>query len=259
MRQWSFSLKYSTRPKNARDRSPKVKRSPHINFQKHHRPQQDVNTYSPYWILNQSPFQLTCAAYTDSHRRACYSDCHSTATIKAFISVSTANFLCSCGWPTAWDFQTDDFQPTFSCTTGGKSAQHFWIIQSLCSDSQCASVSADGHTTAIFTFSTSTSTVTSVIFHSSWTVKTSQPVQPAESAQISGLARTSSTKPGPFKAHPNLPKTINKLHIYAQKQKNTLSNAYTSPQYMKKNCVNEWVNVKQILMKFHHKTKKKKT
>ena len=75
------------------------------------------------------------------------------------------------------------FQPTFSCTftTGGKSAQHFWIIQSLCSDSQCAYASADGQTTAIFTLSTSTSTVTSAIFHSSGTVKTSQPVQPAES------------------------------------------------------------------------------
>ena len=32
--------------------------SPHINFQKHHRPQQDVNTYSPYRKLNQSPFPL---------------------------------------------------------------------------------------------------------------------------------------------------------------------------------------------------------
>ena len=36
----------------------KVKRSPHFNFQKHHRPQQDVNTYSPYRKLNQSQFQL---------------------------------------------------------------------------------------------------------------------------------------------------------------------------------------------------------
>ena len=42
-----------------------------------------------------------------------------------------------------------------------------------------------------FSPSTSTSTVTSDIFQSSKTVKTSQPVQPAESAQISGLARTS--------------------------------------------------------------------
>ena len=55
MRQRSFSVKYSTRPKNTRDRSQKVKSSPHINFQKHHRPQKDVNTYSPYWKLNQSP------------------------------------------------------------------------------------------------------------------------------------------------------------------------------------------------------------
>ena len=34
---------------------------------------------------------------TDSHNTACYSDFQSTATINAFISVSTANFLCSCG------------------------------------------------------------------------------------------------------------------------------------------------------------------
>ena len=40
-----------------------------------------------------------------------------------------------------------------------------------------------------------------------------------QSAQISGLPHTSRTKPGPFKGHPNLPKTINKLHVYAQKQK----------------------------------------
>ena len=48
---------------------------------------------------------------------------------------------------TAWDFQTDDFQPTFSCTftTGGESAQHFWIIQSLRSYSQCACVSTAHH------------------------------------------------------------------------------------------------------------------
>ena len=40
------------------DRSPKVKRSPHINFQNLHRPQQDVNTYSPYWKLKQ-PTQIS--------------------------------------------------------------------------------------------------------------------------------------------------------------------------------------------------------
>ena len=44
--------------KNARDRSPKVKRSPHINFHKHHSPQQEGNMYSPSRKLNQSPFQL---------------------------------------------------------------------------------------------------------------------------------------------------------------------------------------------------------
>ena len=118
-----------------------------------HRPQQDVNTYH---TGNSTSLHSSCAAYTGSHRRTCYSDCQSSTTTKAFISVSTANILHSCGRPTAWDFQTDDFQLTFSCTftTGGKSTQHFWIIQSFCSHSQCAYISADGHTTAIFTLST---------------------------------------------------------------------------------------------------------
>ena len=51
-----------------------------------------------------------------------------------------------------------------------------------------------------------------------------QPVQPAESAQISGLACTSRIKTSPSKGHQNLPKTINNLNVYAQKQKSTLSN-----------------------------------
>ena len=48
--------------------------------------------YILYQKLNQYPFQL-CSL----HRRACYSDCQSTANTKAFISVSPANFLPSCG------------------------------------------------------------------------------------------------------------------------------------------------------------------
>ena len=93
------------------------------------------------------------------------------------------------------------------------------------------------------------------------TVKTSQPVQPTEleSAQISGLAHTSCTKLGPYKGHPNLPKTINKLHVYAQKTKKHTVQHLHFPTVNKKNCVNECVNVKQILINFHHKTKKNKS
>ena len=54
----SFSVKYSTRPKNARDRSPQVNRPPHFNFHKQHRPQEGVNTYSPFQKLRQFPLQL---------------------------------------------------------------------------------------------------------------------------------------------------------------------------------------------------------
>ena len=85
------------------------------------------------------------------------------------------------------------FNPPSVAASQQEETQHLWIIQSLWSDSQCTTVPADRHTTAIFTLSTSTSTVTSAIFHSSRTVMTSQPVQPAESGQISGLARTSCT------------------------------------------------------------------
>ena len=167
MRQWSFSVKYSTRPNNARDRSPKVKRSPHFNFQKHHRPQQNVNTYHT-----------------------------------------------------------------------GNSTQHFWIIQSLWSYSQCTSVSADGHTTAIITLSTltSTSTITSAIFHSSWTIKTSQPVQPAESAQISRLVRTSRTNQAILRAIQIFQK---QLTSYMSAQKQAHRPTLTPPHSTQKNCVNE--------------------
>ena len=47
----SFSVKYSTRPKNATDRSPQVNRPPHFNFHKQYRPQEDMNTYSPFHKL----------------------------------------------------------------------------------------------------------------------------------------------------------------------------------------------------------------
>ena len=94
----SFSVKYSTRPKNARDRSPQVNRPPHFNFHKQHRPQEDVNTYSPFQKLS---FHSSCTANTDFHWRTCYSDCKSssTATTKAFIfTVYTACYvLRSCG------------------------------------------------------------------------------------------------------------------------------------------------------------------
>ena len=67
-------------------------------------------------------------------------------------------------------------------------SQHFWIVKPLWRDSKCTTVPADRHNTTIFTLSTLTSTVTSAIFYSSRTVKTSQPVQPAELAQISRSA-----------------------------------------------------------------------
>ena len=45
--------------------------------------------------------------------------------------------------------------------------------------------------------------------------------------------------PGPFKGHPNLPKTINKLHVYAPKQKKHTIHHLQIPAVHEKNCVNE--------------------
>ena len=131
------------------------------------------------------------------------------------------------------------FNPPSVAASHQEERQHFRIIQSLWSYSKCATVSSDGHTTAIFTLSTSNSTVTSAIFHSSWTVTTSQPVHPAESAQISGLACTSRTKTSPSKGHSNHPQTINKLNVYAQKQKKHTVQHLHFPTVHKKMC--EWM------------------
>ena len=46
---------------------------------------------------NSTSLHSSCAASTDYHRRDCYSDCKSIATICTFIIVTTANFLHSCG------------------------------------------------------------------------------------------------------------------------------------------------------------------
>ena len=136
-------MKYSTRPKTQET-------GHHKSIGHHISTSRSITAHSRMRMCthhsgNSTSLHSSCAASTDYHRTACYSDCKSTATIGASIIVSTAYFLCSCGWPTAWDFQTDDFQPTFSCTftTGGESAQRFWIIQSL--RSFC--ISTDGHTT----------------------------------------------------------------------------------------------------------------
>ena len=70
------------------------------------------------------------------------------------------------------------------------------------------------------------------------------PASPA--SRVSPNQRISRTKHGPFKGHPNLPKTINNLHVYAQKQKKAHRPTLTPPHSTKKNYVNECVNAKQI-------------
>ena len=91
-----------------------------------------------------------------------------------------------------------------------------------------------------------------LVFHSSRTVKTSQQVQPAESAQISGLACTSRTKTGSSNGHSYRSKTVIQLWLPKNKKAHRLTLLHST----QKNCVIECVNFEQILMKFHHKTKK---
>ena len=54
----------------------------------------EIRTHHPG---NSTSRHSTCAASTDYHRTACYSDCESTATIRTFIIISTAYFLCCSG------------------------------------------------------------------------------------------------------------------------------------------------------------------
>ena len=101
-------------------------------------------------------------------------------------------------------------------------------------DSQCTPVPADPHTTAIFTLSTSTSIVTSAIFHSSRTVKTSQPVQPAKSAQMSRSACTSHTN-RPFYGLPESSKN-NHSAVFPQNKKAHHPTLTLPPNTRKKLC-----------------------
>ena len=123
-------------------------------------------------------------------------DCQSLTTTEVSRSVITAYIFHCCGGPSAWAFQTTDvcFEPSKDIypairrlqTAGRQSTQHLWIIKSLWKHSKSTTAPADRHT--IFTLSTPTSTIVSANYHSARTVKTSQPVQQAESAQISRLA-----------------------------------------------------------------------
>ena len=55
-----------------------------------------------------------------------------------------------------------------------------------------------------------------------------------QSAQITRLAHTSRTKTGPSKGHPNLPKIINNLNVYAKKQKkHTVQHSHFPPVHKK--------------------------
>ena len=71
-------------------------------------------------------------------------------------------------------------------------------------------------------------------------IKNSQDPPASLASRVSPNQRISTHKShqtGPFKGHPNRPKTIIQL-LLPKNKKRTPSNTYTSPQYTK-NCVNE--------------------
>ena len=144
-------MKYSARPKNARDRSPKVKRSPHINFQKHH-------TAGHEYILTIPETQPVSIPDVQPTQTATGEPVTVIAKLQQPPRPSSVS-----AQPTSY-VVVDDQQPGTSrqmiynppsvAPSQQEKTQHFWIIQLLWSYSQCASASADRHTTAIFTLST---------------------------------------------------------------------------------------------------------
>ena len=168
----------------------------------------------------------SCAAYTDSHNTACYSDCQRTATAGACFSVSTANILFSWGWPTTRDFQNADVQPE-----SNKDSQHntsglsslFGGIPSVLHDFHPLNFNQHRHQCHRPLIKNSQVPPASL----------ASKVSPNEQISLHQV-----TPAGPSKGHLNLPKTINKLIVYAQKS----TPCNTSPKYMKKIMwLNEWM------------------
>ena len=161
---------------------------------------------------NSTTIHSSCAASIDYHRTACYSDCKSTATIVGPPSLSAQ--------PTSY-VVVDDQQP-------GTSRQMIFNPPSVAPSQQEESQHNTSGLSSRFTAISSVLTYQQMdtppppvpsFTHHEHSRPPSQSSQQSKSAQISGLARTSRTKPGPFQGHPNCPKTIIKLHVCAPKQK----------------------------------------
>ena len=244
-------MKYSTRPKNTRDRSPKVKMSPHINFQKHHRPHiLTIPETQPVSIPVVQPTQkatgkpVTVIAKVQQPRRPSSASAQPTPYIVLDDQQPGTSRQMLFNPPSVAQEEESEHN------TSGLSSL-FAVIPSVLTYQQMDTPQQFSPSQ----FQPAPSPVLSSTHHEE-SRPASQSSQQSESAQISGLARTNRTKPSPSQGHLNLPKTINKLHVYAQiHKKHTIQHLHL-PTVHKKNCVNELVNVKQILRKFHHKPKK---
>ena len=196
-------MKYSTRPNNARDRSQQVNRSPHFNFQKQHRPQATGHEY----ILTISDTQAVSISVVQPTQIAITQPATVIDKVQQPSRPSSAS-----AQPTSY-VVVDDQQP-------GTSRQMIFNPPSVAASQQEKSQHNTSRLSSLFgavpsllqyqqvdtpqPFSPSQlqpAPITSAIFHSSRKVKTSQPVQPAESAQISRLACTSHTKPALLRAN----------------------------------------------------------
>ena len=142
-------MKHSTSQKNARDWSPKVKRS-HINFHKHHRPQQDVNT------IPSTGEPVTVIAKVQQPSRPSSVSAQPTSYVVVDDQQPGTSRQMIFNPPSVVPSQQEEISTTLQDYP--VSLELFLV---------CAIVSADRHTRAIFTLSTSTSTANSAIYHSS--------------------------------------------------------------------------------------------
>ena len=179
-------MKYSTRPKNARDRSPKVKRSSLFNFQKHHRPQ-PVTVFAK---VQQCSRPLAASAQPTSYVVV---DDQQPGTFRQMI-----------------------FNPPSVAPSQQDSITLLDYPVSLVLFQVCFSISKWTHPIHFHPLNFQLQPAPSPVplpFIMNIQDLPASPASRVRVSQNSGLASTSLTKTGPSQGHLNLPKTINKLHV----------------------------------------------
>ena len=132
-------------------------------------PEASQSTAGPEYILTIPETQAVSSPVVQPqnyHRTACYSDCEITATIGASISTAQPYVVLDDQQP--WTSRQMIFNPPSVAPSQQESQHNTSGLSSLFTAAlSVLTYQTDGHTTAIFTLSTSTSTITSAICHSS--------------------------------------------------------------------------------------------